>query len=465
MKILLINPKSLGKTIYSPWIQLGLAHISSYLKEHGYTKIKGIDMSMLQDWSQFEHEIKNFDPDVVGIHVNTVNYNNALKVAKKVKSINSKIIINVGGPHPTIFPKDVLKEKYFDVSVFGEGEITFLEFIQAIEKGYDLENIRGLCYKKDNKIIQNKERPPIENINMLPFPDRDLFNIKEILKIPPNYPQYCSYPFTDMLTSRGCPFNCKFCQPTERWRDVDNVIEEVDFLIEKYKLKHIMFSDDTFTIKKEWLKRLASELKRRDITWECQSRADSINDDVAKILKKSGCILLNFGIESGSSRILNFLNKGTTPQQNKDALKLCRKTKLLSWANVLIGVPGETLTDIEQTDRLLNETKPDFISASMLSPIPGTYLYDWAKERNLIMVKDKHWEVFDRGNPKEKLKLNIDIKTIHYYQKRWQRNNFKLDPYFIKNDYYRSSIYQRMKSHIKERHFKALLYQLLGMVL
>lgn len=383
-------------------VNMGLGYIGAYVKQNSNHSVDLLDLRDLTSWEHFESELKNGKSDIVGVYTNTVNYLNSMECARIAKKLG-KIVI-AGGPHATLAPNDLIETGYVDCVITGEGEITFLEIVNDIEKN-----------KKFDKIIAGKK---VENLDTLPFPDRDLYNMKRILNGPGIYP----YPnrYIGVLGSRGCPYNCSFCQPLEknlfgqvvRKRSVDNIIAEVKHLIEKYSANFIMFECDTLTFSREWFLELCAKMKQLNIKWGAQSRVDKFSEDVAKALSDAGCMVVFFGFESGSQRILNLLRKGTTPEQAVKAAHLCKKHELLIFANIMLGMPTETEEDLIATYNLIKAVKPELFSPSYYSPIPGSDLYKYCKDKDMIKVVS--YEGFARNTFIEKIK-GVDYSLVKKY--------------------------------------------------
>ena len=384
-------------------INLGLGYISSYLKKNSDHAINLIDLRDLQGWNHYEIELKKRKPDVVGIYCNTVNFENSLKAAEFAKKIVKWVVM--GGPHATLDPESVLKSGFVDTVVKGEGEVSFYKIIEDLSAG-----------KKPNRIIEGEK---INNLDEIPFPDRDLYNMKKILSGPGIYP----YPnrYIGIMASRGCYYNCAFCQPLEkmlfgrkvRTRSVENIIIEVKEVINKYDANFIMFECDTLTTRKSWALDLCREMKKIPVVWGAQSRADTIDDELASAMHDAGCMVLFIGFESGSQRILNILKKGITPKQSVEAGKVCRRNKILIFANYMLGIPTETVEDLEMTYRLLKTIKPELHSPAYFSPIPGSDLFDYCKEHDLI--KTVGFDKYVRNPTHEKIK-GIDYQLLGRYR-------------------------------------------------
>src|SRR3989339_332956 len=335
-------------------IPLGLCSVGAYLERYGI-RVNALDMRY--------HNIKDLKEaaktsEFLGFSVMTIRLNKALEFAKIAKKVNPKVKIIFGGPHPTIFPKETLSHKQVDFVVIGEGEETALDLVRNYEKP---DEIKGIAFRKRGKIIINEPRDRIEDLDSLPFPDRDLFPLKEIFKKAPYWPCTTPYPQVSMLSIRGCPFNCVYCQPTLRKifgnvvkrRSPERTVDEMEFLWRKYQPASIFMADDLFTSNKEWALAVCREIRRRGLhkklVWECESRVNTIDGQIARELKKSGCYMIWYGIESYCQKTLNTLRKGTTVEKNINGVKLCQKYGLMSLEQVMVGNPNESVEDLYQT--------------------------------------------------------------------------------------------------------------------
>ena len=415
MKVTLVYPgiaqigfDSLGKgTPNTHLVGLGLASLGASIKEKTSHTVDLIDLREMKSWSHFSETLDSRKCDLVGLYVNTVNYTFALKCAEIAKGLHKRVI--GGGPHATIAPTDLLDTGLFDHVVTGEGEITFPKILDEIESG-----------KEVDRMVQGET---VTDLDELPIPDRDLYNMKAILGSSGISP----YPhrYIGILTSRGCPFNCAFCQPLEkilfgrkvRQRSVPNVMREVEFVRDRYKANFIMFQDSVLTIRKEWVQDLCQQMGQTGILWGCQTRVDAVDEDTIRAMKHGGCAVIMFGFESGSDRILKVLGKNTTKEQALEAARLCKKYGIMVFANYMLGVPTETTEDLEATLDLLKKIKPEIHAQSCFSPIPGSYLYDYCKGRDLIVADG--YEAFARSAFERKIK-GIDYAALGPMRKRME---------------------------------------------
>jgi len=397
MKILLIQPPAkFMKTTYGP--PLGLAYLASYAEKKGHT-VKIVESNILNyKLRHIKKEIKNFNPDIVGISATTQYIYEALSIAKISKKINPDCPTVLGGPHPTFRSREVLeKNPYVDIVVRGEGEETFVELLENIGKN-ELRGVKGISFKIDGKVIENENRKLIEDIDGIPFPAYHLLSMD---KYRTKKMDVCFYGEPGqrhgaVITSRGCPFNCIFCTNTllggNKWRarSPENVVEEVKLLKDKYNRKIIEFVDSTFTVDKKRAIRICQLIKEEgiDISLAVQTRVDFFDEDIAIALKKAGCVQVVFGFESGVQKTLDYLNKGFKLEDSERAVKIAKKAGFDPVGFFIVGVPGETKDMIDETIAFAKKLDLRFTGFNLFTPYPGTRAYDFAKENNLLLTED-----------------------------------------------------------------------------
>lgn len=414
MKICLINP-GFGQIFRLP--PLGLTYIAAVLQEAGHV-VNIIDTNFVKTWKQLERELRKVGPDAVGLSCMTPTVNDALNVAKLVKC-NLKCPVILGGPHPTIMPERILCDESVDYVVEGEGEITIRELIQNLEEHKDIKGVLGVWYKENGVIKRTAPRPYIDKLDQIPFPARDLLP-----------KEYFKYGHANLIASRGCPFNCSFCQPTLRkifgpklrFRSPRNVVDEMEHLKKSIKIGHVKFEDDTFTINQRWVLELCDEMKERSLTmrWDCNSRVNTVNKNLLLAMKDAGCTRISFGVESGSQKILNILNKGITIQDIVGAFRMCKEVGIRTHAYLMIGSPGETKHTIKETVELIHKIDPDYMYISITTPLPMTKLYEDLTKSGMITAKN--WDDFDYST-KCSIKLeNLTSDEIFEIRRRITQN-------------------------------------------
>ncbi|MDI6825959.1 MAG: radical SAM protein [Candidatus Aenigmarchaeota archaeon] len=381
---------------------LGLCYIASMLeKNHNIKIIDGVTEKLTLQ--QLRNAIQKFDPDIVGITSTTVSFLRAVDTAKVVKSVDKDIIVILGGPHVSAIPKETFENyKCFDIGVVGEGEYTMLDLLQAIEKQRKLKTIRGIVFRKNRKIIITQGRESIKNLDELPFPARHLLpNFPDVYN-PPHYEK--RLPVAHMITSRGCPYRCIFCTQavfgrTWRGNSPKYMLQEVTHLIEKFKIKDILFQDDLFTFSQlrvmEFCDLLINE--NIDLTWSCSTRVNLVNKLLLEKMYKAGCRTIYYGIESGDQNILNFMNKGITLKHVIKVINLTKLSGIESYGSFILGFPTETPETIEKTIEFALKLPLDAVSFHITVPYPGTVLSQIANQYGTTCRPDD-WSRY-RGHP------------------------------------------------------------------
>jgi len=347
---------------------------------------------------------------MVGITVRSAKFPSALKVASIAKNINKTCHVVLGGPHPTICPEQSILANNIDFIVRGEGEYTILELCQTIEgvSSSNLSHINGLSFKRNGKAIHNGPRELIKNLDDIPFPGRDLV-------LDPNL--YSPDDMAVIVTGRGCPFDCGYCSAQSIWtnkvryRTIENTINEIKHITNKFSTHSIYFWDDSFTANRKRVIGLCNNIikDKIPIRWGCTSRVDLLDDELLTIMKNAGCEKIDIGIESGSERMLKLINKQITVQQVKQSIELIKRHNIKIGAFFMIGFPEETKQDINCTLDLMKESKVDSICLSIFTPYPATKLYDKAMSLGLIPEKID-WENFNHQSPDNFFSKHIDKK-------------------------------------------------------
>ena len=399
MKVSLTYPGA-TPTFYPP---LGILSIGTLLREKGVdVDVRDLSFGTLSDFREY---LGSARPDVVGFSCVTPIVDRAFEAARLAKSQNPDCVVVLGGPHPTALPEDTVRNPNVDVVVVGEGEMTFLDLVHDLDKGTDLSQVSGIYYKAKGIVRRTTPRPPIHNLDALPIPDRKLLpTFGKNLTTSPPYPM--GSPCTPVIFGRGCPYSCAFCQPLlrkvfgkeVRLRSVQKVVDEIEYLLEDFKVKFVWFSDDTLTSSKKWAKALCKEIidrgLHREFKWFAQTRVNLFDADIARMMKRAGCIFVAFGVESGSQEIRDsVLKKGITNDQIRVAFRVCHDEGMLSEAALIIGCPGESKSTLDETIETVKEIKPDVVDVHYLTPLPGSALYDSLKNE---LPDSGDWKMLDR---------------------------------------------------------------------
>ncbi|MGZ7047317.1 MAG: B12-binding domain-containing radical SAM protein, partial [Methanobacterium sp.] len=334
-------------------------------------------------------------------------------------------------PHPTFMPVETLKEEdSLDTVVMGEGEETIVDVVTNFEKnGLNyLSEVRGISYRDDDKIRQNLPRPLIKNLDEIPFPARHLIPFKEY-KTSKNQAG-------GIITSRGCVFSCNYCSSSlimgkkYRSRSPGNVVDELEELTEKYNIREIAFLDDIFMLNKRRARAIAEEIHDRniDLSFVTSSRVDTVERDLLKCLKDVGMSTLYCGVESGSQRVLDLMGKGITLKHAEDAIKAAKDVDVDVMGSFILGYPGETSEEMDQTIDFAIKLDPDYSQFSILTPFPGTPLYYELKEKGLLETEDwNKYTVLDSVIKYNKIGLSsklVERKLAKSYLKFYLRPKY-----------------------------------------
>ncbi|MEM3393778.1 MAG: radical SAM protein, partial [Candidatus Methanomethylicia archaeon] len=371
-------------------------------------------------WQEIIRDIKSFSFDIVGISVKTATFKAGLNIAKICKEINPNSIIIFGGPHIACLPEDSIKYDYIDYGVIGEGEITMSELLKSLEKGEEPNNVKGIIYKKNGKIIKTSPREPIKHLDELPIPDHE--NIINGKKYPPET-------HGEIITGRGCPYLCIFCASNKIWgrnvrfRSPEKVVDEIEYIKNKFGTNYFYIEDDTFTLKKSFAIEICNEIVKRklDIKFSCETRANLLDKELVKKLKMAGCDDISIGVESGSDETLEKIKKGINKNEIKNAFSIIKDVGgIKTSAFVMVGFPWEKRENMINTIEFAKSLKPDRLIFSIVTPYPGTELFDYC-ERNHSnrLPKTEAWEEFFHQSGKINLtELSKDDfeKTIRYLE-------------------------------------------------
>lgn len=411
MKALLINPPSLNELLgNNPEIieserghnpPLGILFIAGFLRENSHHGVQVTDCQVEElDYAGLEKRLTSSTFDVVGITAMTFTLLDVIETAKRVKKVAPECPIVLGGPHAHIFPRETASLQDVDFLIKGEGEVSFLKLLDALENETGLADVPGLVYQSSSgEIIENCSDNPRSELDSLAFPARDLTP----------YQHYGSLlakrlPITTVFTSRGCPYKCAFCDRPHlgkafRAMSAGRVVEELEACI-AMGIREFLIYDDTFTVDKNRVKDICRLVlgKQLDIGFDLRARVDTIDEEMLFLLKKSGCRGIHYGVEAGTEKILKVLKKGISLKLTKEVFDLTRRHKIATLAYFMIGAPSETREDILETFRFARWLNPDFLHMTIFTPFPGTPLYLEGLETGAI--KHDYWREFAR-NPSE----------------------------------------------------------------
>lgn len=362
---------------------IGIMTLSAFLKQNGH-KCYFIDLALERNYLK---EIQEINPDIIAYSITTGKHVFYQRLNVELKKKLSFFSI-FGGPHATFFP-EFIEEEGVDAICRGEGEYPLLELTNALESGEKHTNIQNLWAKHNGKIYYNEVRPLIEDLDSLPFVDRELVN---------KYKHYRRLHRRLMLTGRGCPYNCSYCFNHSynslyrgkgkiiRKRSVEHVIRELKTVYEKYTPKRFLFIDDIFILNEQWCLDFCNRYRREiTIPFIAFTRVNLVTDEIIKNLKQAGCITILYAIESGNDYIRNkVLNRNISEQEILDAVNIYKKYRLRTFVQNMVAIPDETLDMAFETVKLNIKCKPDYAWCSIFQPYPKTNIWDYCKDKKLF---------------------------------------------------------------------------------
>jgi anaerobic magnesium-protoporphyrin IX monomethyl ester cyclase len=388
MKILLAKPPSNMHFTLPP---IGLGYIAAYLK----SKIKDVDIFFLDclrenyGHKEFLESVIKINPDLVGLTAFTMEIESAIKCCEVTKSYNKQIVTVIGGPHATCEPEEVLSNSHVDFIFQGESEAAFCEFIQNLKNKKDFHRISNIGYKEDGQVMLNEVKSN-DDLDELPFPDYELMKFE---RYPKTY-KMKYYPSGPLIASRGCPFLCAFCSAGKisgkrfRARSPKNIINEIKFFKERYKIKEFEIWDDNFTLDRERTEEFCDLLMEGDVNlpWWCPNglRAETLDEELIKKMKKAGLYSIAIGIESGSERIQRDMKKNLDFDKVKEIVRLGNKYRIRMEGFFILGYPTETKEDILKTIKLLKELPLKRASILLFQPLVGSEIYNSLKSEGKL---------------------------------------------------------------------------------
>jgi len=399
MKVLFVYPNI--KTRNGPHYQHGTGLLISVLKRANHE----VKLAYLQDEKDLQalpEFIKSYQPNLVAISFGTNQWQIARLAAEAIKGVSDTPVI-CGGVHTTFVPDEVLNNPNVDMVCIGEGEGAIVELANSLEKGHEIKNIKNLWLKTTNGVVKNPLRPLIDDLDSLPFGDRNEFPMQKIL-------EESGYEMS-VMASRGCPLKCTYCcnhawsklyaglGKYVRFRSVDSVLSEIDELSKRYRIETIYFEDDIFTLKKPWTYEFVEKYpKNFDFPFRIYVRAEAIDFDMLKSLKSAGLYMINIGLESGDVHIRkNVMKRNMTDVQLARVFDWAKKLDIIVRDFNIVGTPGETKETVEKTVEINRKVLPDQIQVSIFYPYPGTELYELCKKNNWIVEGEKLTYFEDKG--------------------------------------------------------------------
>lgn len=394
MKILFATPPISRKELYgslagagSSAPSLGLLHLAAVVRQAGYNTFVIDATAEGLSHKDFLIRVQRTCPDVVGFSLTTLTVAQAASLAAEIRGMLPATRIVIGGPHPSAVPVETC-ERYpvFDVAVVGEGEETIVELLEAFAYGKPLDNIRGIVYRRGGEVVANPRRPFLAQLDHLPLPAWDLLDGFPGRYSPPAF-KLRKHPAASLVTSRGCPNLCIFCDRSVfgsscHTCSADYVVKMILELYQRYGVREFCFEDDTFVTFRQRLMEICRRLiaLKLDISWSCLGRVNQVTSELLLMMRQAGCWQISFGIESGSQKILDLIHKNTNLEQIRRAVTLCHEAGIVCKGFIIVGHPGETRETLRQTIDFTLEIPLDDISVMMLTPFPGSEIHARAAE-------------------------------------------------------------------------------------
>ncbi len=408
-KIVLVNPPLKGEErygtlatggVYMP--PLGLASLAAFIRKQGHS-VKIVDCCALNlTLTDSAKAILSCDPEVVGITAATVSISKAAALAKILKEKNKNLRIIVGGSHISALPEETMKAfPQLDIGVIGEGELTTAELLNSFNNSECLDSIGGIIFRSNDSLKLNARRTFIEDLDSLPFPAWDLLpDLNKYYR--PSCFGFKKLPVTSLITLRGCPMRCTFCSETPfaktcRMHSPRYVVDMMKLLKHQYNIKDFMIYDGTFGINQPRLVSLCNLIikEKLNIVWSCNGRIDLMSPEILRLMKHAGCWLIAYGIESGSQRILDFLQKDINLPKASQVLEWTKKEGILTKGYFMIGSPTEDEESINSTLSFALRNNLDVITVNYFTPLPGTLDY---KRAALYGQFNNNWELLNHHN-------------------------------------------------------------------
>jgi len=387
MKILLANSYFLNRDanerkIMKPYAPLGILYLAAILKQGGHS-IRVFD-STFRTFDDYQADLKDFSPDLVGIYANVITRDIALGMAGAAREMNYPVVM--GGPDPTGRPQAYLKTGVLAV-VRGEGERTMQEladFLETEGAGEPIRKIAGLYVLNNGGVLMTGPRERIDDLDALPLPDREAIDLNQYMRA---WKDKHGFSSLSLMTSRGCPYQCKWCSKEIfgslfKQRSPAQVVSEIKRLREMYQPDQLWIADDVLTLNREWALKFTETVIEEGIRipFECLSRVDRIDQDILRGLKQAGCFRIWYGAESGSVRVIENMRKDFTHEQIRKSVFLTKEAGIQAGLFILIGYPGERLLDFLRTLRMIRKLSPHHCGSSVAFPIKGTPFYEDVKD-------------------------------------------------------------------------------------
>ena len=400
--VVLVNPPVTLEDRYGKDMQqfgavsepLGLAYIAGYLEKRNIP-VRIID-APAEGWSadMVVADIKTQADSLIGINILTTTFSAVRDLCRRIKSAGLPGRIVLGGPHSTVLPERTLEEiPQADIVCIGEGELT-MAAIAACSSDEKLATIEGICYRRDGQILRNPDRPFIRDLDQIPPPARHLLPMDKYRLTASRVSGDAFCP--TIIVARGCPFKCSYCSRTFgrtfRAHSIARIIAEIQSLLETYQIQQVNIEADTLTVKKSFLRELCQALidsgLSRKIRWTCESRVDTVDESLLQLMRRAGCWQISYGVETGSQRLLDLINKGVTLEQVEHAFRLTKRAGITIRGFFMLGLPTETPAESQATIDFAKKIDPLWAQFTITVPYPGTPMFIELERKGQIRTYD-----------------------------------------------------------------------------
>jgi len=401
MKVLLANPalsreeqkNPVVSKLFSNAMPLGICYLAAILQREGI----GVDLvdgaAEKLDQSDIIEKVKKENFDVLGITSTSVSFHRAVELARMAKKeFGDSIPVLLGGAHISAVPREAMKEKSFDVGVYGEAEETLPELLKVMDRGGDLSSVLGIYYREGDELKFTGARPMVEDLDTIPFPARNLLDTRLYASLPTDVRRL---PKFSILANRGCPFNCIFCDSAvvgKKYRtpSPQYLVDEMEHLAKDFGAREIFFVGSTFTTSRAKTMEFLDELESRnlDLLWTCSTRVDVVDRELLARMKKAGCWAVRFGIESGNQEVLNFIKKGITLEQVRKAVKIANDVNIHTKGFFMIGHLIDTPETIRDSIDFAKSLPLGDITVQINTPLPNTEQFERVHEFGEMDIND-----------------------------------------------------------------------------